>query len=516
MKIKKVLAFMLVTLLIVSFCGCKKNPPEASSTDSETSEDAPQQNHLTLLYSAADTFNPYTAKTNINIELCHLLYEPLIELDNKFNAVNVLANSVETQNNKCTVTIGEAKFSDGSFVTADDVVYSAKLALESANFASKLYEVTSVLAADSKTVVFNLSKNDPYFKNLLDFPILKQGSDKITNSDSVVLPPIGCGRYKLNEKNDGLVLNENYFGKKGNITQIKLINAPDSESVEHYVSVGAADIYYSSTSDQSIIRMSGNKFDINLNNLVYIGVNQNFGVLSHTELRQALSSGIDRSSICQNAFYNNALPAKGFFSPVWNETKSIQNIQINAASQITVENLQKIGYNSLSGNGKTLKLTMLVNSENRTRVATAQLIAAQLKAYGIEIQIIEKSYDKYLESLQNGNFQLFLGEIKLTENMDISPMVTPSGSAAFGIKTATAETADEGLEKTASAADVVNGFYNGSTSILDIETTLQTEMPFIPICYRTGVLFCNEKIENIKSYSASDIYSSIDSYIYNS
>ena len=159
---------------------------------------------------------------------------------------------------------------------------------------------------------------------------------------------------------------------------------------------------------------------------------------------------------------------------------------------------------------------MLVNSENRTRVATAQLIAAQLKAYGIEIQIIEKSYDKYLESLQNGNFQLFLGEIKLTENMDISPMVTPSGSAAFGIKTATAETADEGLEKTASAADVVNGFYNGSTSILDIETTLQTEMPFIPICYRTGVLFCNEKIENIKSYSASDIYSSIDSYIYNS
>lgn len=515
MKIKKGLAFLLVMALIVALCGCEKKPQNTSSSNSQADVTSSQRNYLTLLYSDADTFNPYTAKTNINLELCRLLYESLVKLDNKFSAVNKLASSIEIANNKCTVTIRDAKFSDGSYVTADDVVYSCKLALASQNYAAKLYEITSVVAADSKTVVFSLSKNDPYFVNLLDFPILKQGSDKNTNSDSVVLPPIGCGRYKLNENANGLILNENYFGKKGNITNIKLINAPDNESVEHYVSVGATDIYYSSTSDQGIIRMSGNKFDINLNNLVYIGVNQNFSTLAKTELRQAISSGIDRSSICQNAFYNNALPAKGFFSPVWKETKSVQNIQINSASQITVENLQKIGYNSLGVGAKSLKFTMLVNSENRTRVACAQLIASQLSAYGIEIQIIEKSYDKYLESLKEGNFQLFLGEIKLTENMDISHMVTVGGSAAFGIK-ATNATEDQGTEQTASASDVVNGFYNGSTSILDVETALQTEMPFIPICYRTGVLFCNEKIENIKSYSASDIYSSIDSYIYNS
>ena len=109
------------------------------------------------------------------------------------------------------------------------------------------------------------------------------------------------------------------------------------------------------------------------------------------------------------------------------------------------------------------------------------------------------------------NYHLEKGRI--TYEADLSFSV--GGSAAFGIK-ATNATEDQGTEQTASASDVVNGFYNGSTSILDVETALQTEMPFIPICYRTGVLFCNEKIENIKSYSASDIYSSIDSYIYNS
>ena len=63
--------------------------------------------------------------------------------------------------------------------------------------------------------------------------------------------------------------------------------------------------------------------------------------------------------------------------------------------------------------------------------------------------------------------------------------------------------------------EVVKGFYNGKNTINDIAAVLQNDMPFVPVCYRTGVLFCNDNIENIKSYSANDIYSSIDSYIIN-
>ena len=39
-----------------------------------------------------------------------------------------------------------------------------------------------------------------------------------------------------------------------------------------------------------------------------------------------------------------------------------------------------------------------------------------------------------------------------------------------------------------------------------------SEMPVIPICYRTGIIFSNEKIENVKNSSYSDIYFSIESY----
>ena len=304
-------------------------------------------------------------------------------------------------------------------------------------------------------------------------------------------PPIGSGRYKVNDDKTGLVINNNYYGAKAVIKKINLINAPDRESVAHYVEIGAADIYFNNVSSDEILRMSGKKIDINSNNMVYIGINRNYGVLGENALRQALSSGLDRQKLCRDAFYNNALPATGFFNPVWEPVKAVQNIQITAKNEITIENLAKIGYNNLD-NSKKLQLTLLVNSENRMRVAAAYEIANQLKTYGIKITVIEKSYEQYSSSISSGNFQLFLGETRLTDNMDISSMVTQT------------ETSEE---------VVINGYYSGNNSIADVAAVLQSEMPFIPLCYKTGVMFYSDNIENVNNSSQSDIYFSIESYI---
>ncbi len=527
MKVRKLIAWFLIISLCFLFSGCRKNPENASSEmTSQTEKVKSKKNSITLLYSVADTFNPYTAKTDINRQLCRLLYEPLIKLDNEFNPVLSLAETVEVSGNKCLVKIKDLIFSDGSKVTADDVVYSAnKARAEGSNYAASLYEVVSVSAADGSTVEFALSKADPYFKNLLTFPIIKSGSDSVTDSDSVLQPPIGSGRYKVSDSRQSLVINENYYGKKSQIKKINLINAPDSESVAHYVEIGAADIYYNNVSSDEIIRMSGKKIDINSNNLIYIGINQNYGVLAENALRQALSSGLDRQKLCRDSFYNNALPATGFLSPVWEPVKAVQNIQITAKNEITVENLNKIGYNSLdnggnrvNSNGIKLQLTLLVNSENRMKVAAAQEIANQLASYGIRITVIEKTYEQFKSCLSSGNFQLFLGEVRLTDNMDISSMVTEGGSAAFGIKKAVPEVQNseeeaEAVTEPNSVSQVVNGFYAGNNTIADVAAVLQSEMPFIPLCYKTGVLFYSDNIENVKNSSASDIYFSIESYI---
>ncbi len=515
---KKFLAILMSAVLLILLVGCANGDTNSPSNDKGSNTASGKKESITLLYSLSDSFNPYESITDQNREITKLIFEPLIRIDNEFNAVLALAKDVKIEGTVCTVTLKNVSFSDGSALTADDVVYSCKAAQASSGlYASKLYEVKSVSAANRDTVVFTLTKSDPYFKNLLDFPIFKAGSDKIVDEDSVKQVPIGCGKYIFNSDKTELIQNPKYYGGSGNIEKIKLINAPDRESVAHYVEIGAVDIYFNDISDGEIIRMSGQKSDINLNNLVYIGVNCSYGVLALAELRQAISSGINRDTICADAFYNNAISANGFFSPVWQATKSVQNIQTSPNSQITIENLEEIGYNSLDSEGirrnggKSLRFSLMVNKENRSRVNTAKMVADQLNEYGIKITVLEVSFNEYKNRLQNGNFQLYLGEVRITENMDLSPLVVAGGSAAFGIKNSV-KTEDKDEEDTApkfsSSADIVNSFYKGNAEITDVVSVLQTEMPIIPVCYRLGVLFSKESV-NVGDASLNDIFFNI-------
>ncbi len=528
---KKIIAFLIMTALLLTLSGCNNKTPTTSKAPSKnnSAQKVEYDKSMTVLYSKADSFNPYTANTDVNRQLCKLLYEPLVKTDDNFKSHNAIAKSVKISKDICTVELKDVKFSDGTRLTADDVVYSYKLAKKSkTSYKNKLYEVESVNAKDSNTVVFTLKKQDRYFANVLDFPIIKLGSDKKADSDSVKFPPIGAGRYKLNKDNNALLLNEHYFAKKSSIKKINLINSPDMESITHYIEIGATDIYFSDISNGEIPRMSGTKTNINLNNLVYIGVNHANKKLAIVNLRQAISSGIDRSEIIKNAYFNNALSCTGFFNPLWEETKSLQNIQITANSQISVENLEEIGYNRLDSDGvrrngnSPLSFSLLVNKENSARVATAKLIAKQLKKQGIKITVVKVSFKEYKRRLKKGEFDLYLGEVKITENMDFTELATPGGSAAYGIKAqkkkdTEKEEQDNKKEnkeesKTLDCSKVIKNFYKGKNSISDVAVTLQNDMPFIPVCYRTGVLFANENIENLKIASLSDIYFSIDSY----
>lgn len=541
MKRLKITAIVLSALIFLSGCRAKPDGTSSSAEPPTAVSAAGSRNYLTMLYSAADTFNPYTAATDINRQLCRLLYEPLLKTDNSYNISYSLAQSAEVKGKECTVTLKSRYFSDGSALTADDVVYSFNLAKKSnTEYAYKLYEALSATVRDSKTVVIKLDRADPYFANTLDFPIIKKGSDTKTDSDGVTHPPIGCGRFKLNDSEDKLITNEHDPGKDRMIKEIRLINAPDSDAVGHYVEIGAADMYYSDISDGNILRMSGKKVNINLNHLIYIGANLSDEQLSLNALRQAISSGLDREEICRDGYFNNALPANGFFNPAWEAVKSVQNINLQANKEITVENLEEIGYNKLdsagvrtNGAGKKLKFELLVNKENRLRVTAARIIAKRLSEYGISVNVAEKSFADYTAALSSGNFQLYLAEVAITPNMDISSLITEGGSAAYGIKKPEkkedGKKADEKTEQTGStestsnetgqteeqsltAAELVSGFYAGTNTLADLSSVLQTEMPVIPLCYRTGVLFYNDKIENVNNSSCSDIYFSIDSY----
>ncbi|MCQ2478148.1 MAG: ABC transporter substrate-binding protein [Clostridia bacterium] len=533
MKLKKAFALVLCAVILFSFTSCESKG--GTKKINGESEKIISDKKAEILYCKTDSLNPYLLTTKLNRQLSKLLYEPLFKTDNNLSPVKALAKSIDNTDKTVTVKLIDTTFSDGSKLIADDVVYSYNLAKQSNGvYAYQLYEVLSVTAKGNDTVVFELTVFDPYFANLLDLPIIKKDSDRLTDSDGVAKAPIGCGKYKISDDGESLLINDNFYGKIGEIGKIKLINAPDEDALAHYVEVGASTFYYTDLSDGNIARMSGKRADVNLNAFVYIGINERNALLKNKNVRYAISSAINRTEICKSAYYNNATAATGFFAPWFEDTKSIQSIDSKNNKQITVENLDKIGYNRLdkdgyyvNSKGSRLSFSLLVNSENPSRVLAAELISKQLKDLGIEITVVKKSFNEYLSALNSNAFQLYLGEINVLNNMDFSNLCISGGSAAFGLLSAISAEETDGKEVPAEnepkpaeiiedtpIKKMIDGYKCGQNSITDIASVLLNEMPQIPICYRKGIFFYDSKISNNVISYASDIYFSIENTKY--
>ena len=513
---KKAVCLLLCAVTCLALTCCKGGEGDSSAPEN-TEKPVYGTEEISLLYNAGDSFNPYTAGTKCNREVSRLMYDPLLKYDNEFNPVYCLASSASLDGQVCTVKLKTAYFTDKTQVTAEDVVYSYNLAKKSDTaYSSALFEVISAEAAGG-TVVFNLNRTDPYFLNLLDFPIIKQGSGELRNSDGEEIAPTGCGRYYLSDEPGILLRNDAYHGKIGDVSKINLINAPDDASASHYVEVGAADMYYADETAASIARMSGKRADVNTNNFVYIGINRSYGLLSNELVRYALSAAINRTEICHTAYFDNAVPATGFINPVIKETAAVQSLKTTADAEITVENLEKIGYNKLIGGyycndaSRHLTFSLLVNSDNPSRVAAAKLIASQIGSAGIEINVTERKYSEYLAALEAGHFQLYLGEIRVLANMDMSNLVAEGGSAAYGTAAPSGDT-EEGKAPVSVCADMVKKYNKGECSLSDLAGVFLTEMPQIPVCYRNGMLFYTSRIKSVAAPSQSDIFYLFENY----
>ncbi len=509
----KTLVCILLSAALLFLCGCSNtDKPDSDNTSSVVTPSEEKELNLQILYCSNDTLNPYNTKNKSNFELSRLLYDSLISLNDNFQPTYLLAESITAEETVCTVKLKQARFSNNTPVTAEDVVASYTLAKESDIYKHLFYNIKSISAPDSETVVFELINQDPFFENLLTFPIIKKGSDELRDEDNVEIEPVGSGRYVFSHNDSSLVKNPYYQGEL-QTERIKLVDAPDSESVEHYVEIGATDFYYTDPAGNNIVRMSGKKSTLNMTNLVYLGINHSYGALSNPQMRHAISSALDRNVITKSAFYDYGKSATGFFHPDWNETSGYQTIQSVAGSKISVENLEKMGYNRLDSDGyrlysndTPLTFSLLVNNSNPSRLTAAELIQEQLKAVGIKIVVNSVSDSQYFEALSSGHFQLYLGEVKLPANMDIGKLVLEGGSAAYGIKNTVSS------DGASDYSAVLRSYYSGESSVSEVATALINDMPLIPLLYRNSLLFYSENLKNVEGASAYDIFLSLSKH----
>lgn len=511
MKPIRLLAIFAAAAICAVMPSCDNtDEPAPSGAEPVSSNISSAELNFRLPYCAGDSLNPYTAETKINRELSSLMYDSLVVLDGNMQPQYRLADSITLSNGEYVIKLRQAVFSDGTPVTAEDVTWSISAALKSEyKYKDQLASVASYNAADSKTLTIKLSAPDADFVSMLDFPVYKMNTDKLKNSDNKSLPPTGSGRYIYTADGGTVTLtaNDSWIGGAVSVKTVELVNTPDSNALVHKVESSGISMYYTDLSDGTVPSWSGKLTGTPLANIVYLGVNSARGALGKAEVRRALSSAVDRTALSENVFYSYADAAEGIYPNAFYRSAGLQHISASADVDAAAAELAAAGFTEKDGegyivqDGARLKFNIVVNSGNASRTAAASAIKNQLRTVGIEAEVISLPDADYTARIAAGDYDMYIGEIKLPKNMDLSAFFADGGAGSGGIDPASAAKAKYAEYKA------------GTAELADFIEVFEQELPVIPLCWRGGLLCYASELPNVPQATLSDIYYNIQDYI---
>ena len=489
----------LVLTLTLSGCWQDVEEPDTSQTLLEELGDQTEQESpaalptsFSLPYLSGQTLDPVTCPDGMQQVVGGLLYEGLFQLDTALEPQESLCSGYTydpaTFTYVFTLRTG-VLFSDGSALTAQDVVQTLQRARSSARYSARLAQVSSITAGQG-TVTIVLSKANTGFAALLDIPIVKAGTESS-------LVPVGTGPYAFVSDDQGarLSLNSHWWGGAAlPVDTISLSAAADRDTMlyqftSHDVQLITADLI---GTEPVSVTGSIHFQDADTTVLHYIGFNTKKAPFDNQALRCALSLGINRDSII-SAFLSGHGTATQFpVSPVTSlyPTDLERTYSYDAFAQA----MTQAGYNS----GSTRTVTLLVNSENSFKVSAATAIAQALSAFDLQVEVRALPWSEYTAALSAGQFDLYYGEVRLTADWNLSALLGTGGSLNFG-GWSNAQT-DALLTSFAAASD-------RKTSMHSLCTHLQTVCPLIPICFKsTSVLVQDGVVDGLQPTMSNPFY----------
>jgi len=271
--------------------------------------------------------NPLLAISDADRDLSTLAYAGLMGLSGNGSVVPVLAKSYTVSPDGKTYTFvirPNAKFSDGTSVTADDVVFTIQKVqdstLKSPEYAT--WSGVSVTAVDQHTVSFTLPKPYAPFLGLMTFGILPSHlwqniSDEQFPFSNLETNPVGAGPFKvvgISRDASGLIqsvsfaANPYYALGRPYLDGIRFIFYSGTEDVSSALASGAIESAYDVTSSHSLTAPYARVFGVFWNA-------SEKQVYARAEVRKALSLAIDRQNIVMSVLSGYATAIMGPVPP---------------------------------------------------------------------------------------------------------------------------------------------------------------------------------------------------------
>ncbi|MBS9339129.1 peptide ABC transporter substrate-binding protein [Fructobacillus sp. M2-14] len=370
----------------------------------------------------------------------------LLRTDNKGEVQPNLAKSYKVSDDGKTYTVelrDGLKWSDGSKLTADDVVYSwqriadPKTASQYAELIAPVKNAKAIAAGEKKpsdlgvhaegnTISFDLDQASPQFKYLLTFEtfapqkksfVEKQGDKYGTTADKQIY----SGAYKLEGWNGTnnkfkMVKNENYWDAKN--VKTKTINWQVVKNPET-----AIKLYKQGKLDRASIANSAEMYQANKSNkdlktsalaaATYLEYNQKNNVfLKNEKIRQALNLATNREELAKQATGGSRDAAQSFVSKGLTETADGKDLSDFVKPGYTydkakAQELFKQGIAEV-GQGK-MKVTLETDADSPIAKATVDYIKQAFEStFGSDIEVTEKvvPFKQRLKDSQAGDFDI--------------------------------------------------------------------------------------------------------------
>lgn len=482
-------AALAVCLLL---CGCSALPevsdPVSDTPPAAETPTAEPLSRVALAYSHDDTLNPYAATTAVNAQLTGLLYDSLTVQDQQFNVQLSMAESAAlTDPTHAVIKLRSGLlFADGAAVTPADVVTSFNEAKKSPRYRVLMTNLVAAKADGKKhTVTFTLAAADPNWQACLTFPVLR-GSTLTRDKGKA---PVGSGTYILQTTDDGAKLVANpHRGSAPHFTEVVLRHLPGHNARHYALASGEIHYYYNDLSDGDLPGIVGANRAVPMNALVYVGVNGTRAALAQDTVRQALSKLLDRTAVCTTAYASWAIPSAEPFHPQWGaEERPLPMRDLDGAMAL----LDGAGYTPK--NGKRLTLELIYSTERTDRARVADLIRSQMEGGGVAITLVPLTEAEYRRRLAAGQYDLYVGEIRLTADMSLRPLLM-GGSASYGVA------------RSGAAAVAYGQYLSGEKDRSAFLAVFGTDLPFIPLCWRHGLAAYDRRLTTVTP-SGYDPYS---------
>lgn len=460
----------------------------------ETDDTSAALTFFALPYYVGQTADPITCTDGAQQVLGTLMYEGLFALTPQLQPQLLLAESYTYDAASYTYTItlrNGITFSDGSELTARDVVYTLQRARTSTRYAARLADVTSISGSGNQ-IYISLGSNNAAFTARLDIPIIKYATGDWTF-------PIGTGPYFYRSDNGDthLAINETWWQKKAlPLQRIELVRCKGSDTISYAfyareIQLMMCDLTATSTSS---VYGSGDYTDAATTTMQYLGLNTTRPPLNNPALRNALSLGIDRAGCVSSFLLGHGSPAQSPISPA--SPLYPQNLHHTYSPDYFDRAMAAAGYST----GASIPLVMIVNAENSFKVSAAQKIAQDLSRHDLQITVRVLSWNDYVLALQSGNFDLYYGECKLTADWDLRSLLHTGGTMNYG-GYSNGET--DALLQAALSAD--EGQRADAMQALCFQ--LQQNSPILPICFKDmSVLLPSGAVESITPTATNPFY----------